>query len=73
MQIPIQAQPVMRNVSSVNMINSGVMPSGLCEDACNTAERVAKGACNLLPNWFGARRKCKRAADRAGDWCRSKC
>ncbi len=42
-----------------------------CETACNVAQQVAEQACSALP--WPASTVCKLAAEKAGDFCRSKC
>jgi hypothetical protein len=42
-----------------------------CETLCNTAEALAEQACSALP--WPASTVCKIAAEKAGDYCRSRC
>lgn len=42
-----------------------------CETACNVAQQVAEQACNALP--WPASMVCTMAAQKAGDFCRSRC
>lgn len=42
-----------------------------CTTACNIAQQAAEAACNALP--WPASTVCKLAADKAGDFCRSRC
>ncbi len=67
--------------SSIEITSSGIMPSGWlgdawgwvkkkgCRTACSVAEEGAKALCSAK----GGGAACTFAAEKAGDWCRSKC
>jgi len=42
-----------------------------CQTACNIAQQAAQAACSALP--WPASTICNIAAEKAGDFCRSKC
>lgn len=57
--------------TSLQMVSEGAEANNACTTACDIAEQAAKAACSLLP--WPANKVCDFAADKAGDFCRSKC